>query len=307
MKYVSSVGLWFGRGFLVILLFLLPASIFLTVGLTNETYSRISQSIILLDSLQKQTSQAIKITNQTADGTKDAKPASTFELFSQLLSQSSDQAASTEQPACSQEQISSMIAQKVASSEAKCNLSEYDKALVDHENIGKDYENLQATSQTAYQFQDLDNSGGELSGTTKTMLKAITIARMSLLIVIIILVLAVAGLYAAVNNVPKFLQVLAKALVKVGIILVAYAAAIFVLIKMHFLSMIMNSTDVRTLEDMLGQYSLTGVQINLVVGIVYIAIAIAFFKLSRSVAQYQKAQDILKEHQPVLMYNKSHD
>lgn len=306
MKYVSNVGLWFGRGFLVILLFLLPASIFLTVGLTNETYTRISQSIILLDSLQKQTSQALKITNQTADGKTGEGSSSTIELFTQLVSQSTEESSNTK-PACSQEQVSSMITQKVASSEAKCHLSDYDKALIDHESIGKDYENLQATSQTAYQFQDLDTSGGELSGMTKTMLKAITIARMSLLIVIIMLVLAVAGLYAAVNNVPKFMQVLAKALVKVGIILVAYAAAIFILIKMHFLSMIMNSADVRSLEDMLGQYSLTGVQINLVVGIVYIAIAIAFFKLSRSLAQYQKAQDILKEHQPVLMYNKSHD
>ncbi len=292
---------------MVILLFLLPASIFLTVGLTNETYSRISQSIILLDSMQKQTSEALKITSQTADGKTNDKSSSTFELFSQLVSQSSDQTVSTEQPACSQEQVSSMIAQKVASSEANCYLSDYDKAMVDHEKFGKDYENLQAAAPTAYQFQDLDASGGELSGMTKTMLKAVTVARISLLIVIITLVLAVAGLYAAVNNVPKFLQVLAKALVKVGIILVAYAAAIFVLIKMHFLSMIMNSTEVRSLEDMLGQYSYTGVQINLAVGIVYVAIAIAFFKLSRQISQYQKAQDILKEHQPPLMYNKDHD
>lgn len=305
MKYVSNVGLWFGRGFLVILLFLLPASIFLTIGLSNQTYSRISQSIILIDSLQKQTSEALKITSQ-ADGKTGEGSSSTLELFTQLVSQSS-QEDNNSQPACSQEQVSSMIAQKAASSEANCQLSDYDKALVDHENIGKEYDNLGATTPATYQFQDLDANAGELSNTTKLALKAITLARMSLLIVIIMLILAVAGLYAAVNNIPKFMQVLAKALIKVGIILVAYAVAIFLLIKMHFLSMIMNSTEVRSLEDMMGQYSLTGVQINLVVGVVYIVIAIALFKLSRLVAQHQKAQDILKEHQPVLMYNKSHD
>lgn len=308
MKYVANVGLWFSRGFLVFLLFLFPASIFLTVGLSSETYTKISQSIILLDNLQKQASTTLKATNESMAGNSSTTMSNgdIIEIFSQMISQSSQQGEDTGKVACSQQQVSTLIAEKATSAQAGCQLSYYDKSLIDHQEVSKDYKNLQNATQASYQFQNLDENG-QPSKTTLAILKLISILRMSLLIVTMLLVLAVAGLYAAVGDPVKFMRVISRSLTKVGIILAAYAVISFVFIKMHLFSTIMSLEQFKSVESAAGPYTLTGVQINVIVGIVYIALAIALTKLSHQIAQYQKSQDILRDSQAVLMYNKSHD
>lgn len=308
MKYVANVGLWFSRGFLVFLLFLFPASIFLTVGLSSETYTKISQSIILLDNLQKQASTTLKATNESMAGNSSTTMSNgdIIEVFSQMMSQSSQQGEDAGKVACTQQQVSALIAEKATSSQAGCQLSYYDKSLIDHQEVSKDYKNLQNATQATYQFQNLDENG-QPSKTALALLKLISILRMSLLIVIMLLVFAVAGLYVAVGDPVKFMRALGRSLMKVGIILGAYALVSFVIIKMHLLSSMMDSEQFRSIEDAAGPYTLTGVQINMVIGIVYIALAIAFSKLSHQIAQYQKSQDILRDSQAVIMYNKSHD